>query len=54
MGEGDEEFIVVAFVEVFSEISENGNLRKDLNYFGGGDQLRSELGASARYMRSFK
>lgn len=39
MGEGDEQFVVVAFVEVFREIREDGNFREDLDYFGRGDQL---------------
>ena len=33
MGKGDEELVVVGFVQVFREIGEDGNFREDLNYF---------------------
>lgn len=37
--EGMEEFIVMAVVQVFDEVSENGELREDLVYFGCTDDL---------------
>lgn len=37
--EGNEQFVVVAFVKVFCEIGEDGNLREDLDYFWCGYQL---------------
>jgi len=39
LGEGNEEFVVVGFIQVFREIGEDGNFGKDLNYFWCGDKL---------------
>ena len=38
-GERQEEFIVVALVEVFDEVPQNGEVREDLVYFGCADDL---------------
>jgi len=39
LGERDEQFVVVTFVEVFREVREDGDFREDLDHFGRGDQL---------------
>jgi len=37
LGEGDEQFVVVALIKVFREIGEDGDFWEDLNYFWCGD-----------------